>query len=96
MTTVKARKTYPFIKAYCKLMGSFPYYLHDELEAAGRTGAPADAYASKDGPSRAKGPEDWLLARDKDDAGRKRLEHHAGISVVGELSKWDEYEGVRE
>lgn len=39
--------TYPYIRGYGKLVGSFPYYVAIELRRARESNAPADAYSSK-------------------------------------------------
>jgi hypothetical protein len=77
-----AAKTYPFIRTYCQMMGSYPYYVREELQAAGATNAPADAYASKRGPSTANGPDDWLRVSSMDKHGRARMERLAGYNAA--------------
>lgn len=72
---------YPFIAPYCRQMGSKGYYLHAELEAAMRSNAPRDAYASKGGPDSAKAPEDWHRVSTMDVHGRERMERDAGVKV---------------
>jgi hypothetical protein len=87
------QKAYPFIRAYCAHVGSYPYYLHDELEAARRTNAPADAYASKVGPADAQGPEDWNRVSELPTSAatlRMKLEFNAGTTAEAELYRFCE------
>lgn len=86
----KNPKTYPFIRAYCQMMGSYPYYVREQLEAAAMTNAPADAYASKVDPP--EGPDDWFRVTAMDDFGRKRIERFSGFNAQGELAKHGEAE----
>lgn len=41
---------WPYIVAHCRMMGSFPYYVTDQLRLAEQTNAPADAYSSDELP----------------------------------------------
>jgi hypothetical protein len=77
-----AAKTYPFIRTYCNMMGSYPYYVREELQAAGATDAPADAYASKRGAGAANGPDDWLRVSAMDKYSRERIERRAGYNAA--------------
>jgi hypothetical protein len=80
------KKTYPFIRTYCKMMGSYPYYIHQELQGAQETNAPADAYASK-GSGRPKGPDDWHRVSEMDQHGRERIERLAGYKAAALLAE---------
>ena len=42
-------KSYPFIRVHGRQMGSYPYYIADEIDRAKDSNAPADAYARKYG-----------------------------------------------
>jgi hypothetical protein len=47
---VSENTPYPFVVAWCRMMGSFSYYVRDQVELAQRTKAPKDAtYQRGDG-----------------------------------------------
>lgn len=63
---------YPFIRAYGRIMGSYQYYIDDEVRRAREDGAPQDAWSFclPDCPS---GPRKWRLARNLRDTGPHSL-----------------------
>lgn len=70
---------YPFVSAYSRMMGSFQHYLEAELLAAKRTNAPADAYASINGPQQANKASDWRTISHAGADLRARLEQSVAL-----------------
>lgn len=67
---------YTYIRGYCKMMSSLPYFVAEELRLARNRIAPADAYASKhDSNGKLIG---WRCLSDIEDATyRQRIEEAA-------------------
>jgi hypothetical protein len=43
------RKKYPYLVAWCRMMGSYDYYIQDQLQKAEETNAPHDCIYERDG-----------------------------------------------
>lgn len=73
-------KTYPFLRPYCRHMGSMPYYVDLELEKFREADAPNDAYATKHGGGFHR------LSEMKNTVLKQRLEAIAGITIEQALA----------
>lgn len=43
------KNEYPFVRPYCRIMGSYEYFVHGEIERLRAMNAPRDAYACRHG-----------------------------------------------
>ena len=78
--------SYPFIRAYGQIMGSYSYYIEDQLRKAKEDNAPADAWSYED-PDGTGGPRVWRKASDLIDNGPHSLRAQFSARGLYEISQ---------
>lgn len=73
-------KTYPFLRPYCRYMGSYEYYVELEFKQLKDGDAPNDAYATKHDGSFHR------LSEMKNQTLKERLEREAGVTLEEALA----------